>query len=402
MKRSSRLLGWCIVAAGLLGTTGLVQAQGSPILNRRIGEVAVLPSPTGGWNFQVLWTVEANGTSAGANQGTTIAVFVGSGAEVPVATATVAVNLDFTDGLCGITGCTGGCGGGFIDGVFNTMLCLEDPPCPAGNCDCTCRFPWITSNIPGIDLSPGDEITVILYPASGAMPENDESDDARTFVFDGEPRFWNVGLGPAQKEPVAGSDLFNIVGSWEIGERGIQGMAELTPIIQLVVNGSVQAQYDACSGNPWILAPGNACPGGGGCSSDECATGSCAGSNVVLHCKLAKCLEGAIQCCICTSDPQFFVIPNVLLLPNDEVKLVLMPAPGALPTLPGFEDDDSVPVDPPCAADLDGDGQVNGSDLGIMLGAWGTPGPGDLNDDGTVDGSDLGLLLGAWGDCFPV
>ena len=49
-----------------------------------------------------------------------------------------------------------------------------------------------------------------------------------------------------------------------------------------------------------------------------------------------------------------------------------------------------------CAPDLNGDGAVNGDDLGIMLGAWGTPGPGDLNADGTVNGDDLGILLGAW------
>ena len=54
-------------------------------------------------------------------------------------------------------------------------------------------------------------------------------------------------------------------------------------------------------------------------------------------------------------------------------------------------------------ADLNGDGSVNGSDLGIMLGNWGpTPSGsgtalGDLNRDGTVDGSDLGRLLAQWG-----
>jgi hypothetical protein len=40
---------------------------------------------------------------------------------------------------------------------------------------------------------------------------------------------------------------------------------------------------------------------------------------------------------------------------------------------------------------------VNGADLGLLLGAWGSTGPGDLNGDGTVNGADLGLLLGAWG-----
>jgi hypothetical protein len=45
--------------------------------------------------------------------------------------------------------------------------------------------------------------------------------------------------------------------------------------------------------------------------------------------------------------------------------------------------------------DLNGDGLVNGADLGVLLGNWGTAG-GDLNADGTTDGADLGVLLGNW------
>jgi hypothetical protein len=62
-------------------------------------------------------------------------------------------------------------------------------------------------------------------------------------------------------------------------------------------------------------------------------------------------------------------------------------------------------VAPPCPADLNSDGVVNGADLGILLGAWGscpggTPGcTGDINNDGVVNGADLGILLGAWGTC---
>lgn len=45
--------------------------------------------------------------------------------------------------------------------------------------------------------------------------------------------------------------------------------------------------------------------------------------------------------------------------------------------------------------DLNGDGVVDGADLGLLLGAWGTAGA-DLNADGTTDGADLGILLGSW------
>ena len=46
--------------------------------------------------------------------------------------------------------------------------------------------------------------------------------------------------------------------------------------------------------------------------------------------------------------------------------------------------------------DFNGDGLVNGADLGLLVGAWGTAGPGDFNGDGTVDSADLGLLLALW------
>jgi len=63
-------------------------------------------------------------------------------------------------------------------------------------------------------------------------------------------------------------------------------------------------------------------------------------------------------------------------------------------------DDASFFVGFTCAADLNGDGDVDGADLGLLLGAWGGGGPADLNGDGTVDGADLGLLLGGWGACL--
>ena len=56
-----------------------------------------------------------------------------------------------------------------------------------------------------------------------------------------------------------------------------------------------------------------------------------------------------------------------------------------------------------CSPDLDEDGQVRASDLGILLSLWGTDGSGrpsaDLDGDGSVDAGDLGLLIAAWGSC---
>jgi hypothetical protein len=49
--------------------------------------------------------------------------------------------------------------------------------------------------------------------------------------------------------------------------------------------------------------------------------------------------------------------------------------------------------------DLNGDGIVNGADMGLLLASWGACSgcDADLNGDGLVNGGDLGLLLSYWG-----
>jgi len=53
---------------------------------------------------------------------------------------------------------------------------------------------------------------------------------------------------------------------------------------------------------------------------------------------------------------------------------------------------------PPCPADLNGNGVVEGGDLAALLGQWLTPGA-DITGDGVTNGADLAALLGAWGPC---
>ena len=55
---------------------------------------------------------------------------------------------------------------------------------------------------------------------------------------------------------------------------------------------------------------------------------------------------------------------------------------------------------PPCLADINRDGIVNGADLAYILEKWGSDDPlADLNGDGQVDSADLGLAIADWGDC---
>lgn len=76
-------------------------------------------------------------------------------------------------------------------------------------------------------------------------------------------------------------------------------------------------------------------------------------------------------------DPEFFFIFQNWTLGADNVRLTV--------------------ADPPIAGDLDGDGDVDGADLGLLLTAWGElGGPADLDGSGEVGGGDLGLLLANW------
>jgi hypothetical protein len=71
------------------------------------------------------------------------------------------------------------------------------------------------------------------------------------------------------------------------------------------------------------------------------------------------------------------------------------PAPSARAKPPRAAPNEAAP---PCATDLDGDGQTSGADLALLLNSWGAP-KRDLDGDGTVSGADLALLLNGWGAC---
>jgi hypothetical protein len=82
----------------------------------------------------------------------------------------------------------------------------------------------------------------------------------------------------------------------------------------------------------------------------------------------------------------------------------LPPPPDDPPIEPGFDGinywirHECVSCTGQVFGDFNGDGVVNGSDLGVLLGQFGVQNPqaGDLNHDGVVTGADIGLLLGAW------
>ena len=55
------------------------------------------------------------------------------------------------------------------------------------------------------------------------------------------------------------------------------------------------------------------------------------------------------------------------------------------------------PISPGVPGDLDGDGRVNGSDLGLLLSVWNQKSKDyDLTGDGIVTGKDIGAMLASW------
>ncbi|MFO0838631.1 MAG: hypothetical protein U1D55_08870 [Phycisphaerae bacterium] len=57
---------------------------------------------------------------------------------------------------------------------------------------------------------------------------------------------------------------------------------------------------------------------------------------------------------------------------------------------------DNLRITVSCPGDLNGDGVIGESDLGLLLQAWQATAGGDVDGDGDTDESDLGLLLQNW------
>ncbi len=64
-----------------------------------------------------------------------------------------------------------------------------------------------------------------------------------------------------------------------------------------------------------------------------------------------------------------------------------------------YEFGDTAPQ--PCPGDMDGDRDVDHSDLGILLSLWGATDQCDLDCDGDIDQGDLGILLAHWNEGCP-
>lgn len=152
--------------------------------------------------------------------------------------------------------------------------------------------------------------------------------------------------------------------------------------------------FSGCSTFPVRWLPSTGWDFVGGCATTTSANGINDRGDVLLYVTSGGVSanmvpEGStpVEAMIAPSEVSWSV-SGVSTITNDRKMLVsLRPAAGGASVLARL-----VPRGVP---DLNGDGLVNGADLGLLLGEWGTGGA-DLDGDGTTAGSDLGLLLGAW------
>jgi hypothetical protein len=320
-----------LVLAVLLSFAPGASAQ-SP-WNRSIDAVAVVPQAGAGRGDQffdvfVVLDVRLEPTSTPLDLSTQVDLAVNG---VVVASNVHTIGADAGSGFCVDGGsCGGSCGSGSVDGIANTLLCLPDGPCPAGGCDCHCTFPSILSGFPGVPLQPQDEIMVILYPAPGAMPDFDTSDDQRIITYEGDPILWDIEIVALDLAPSAAGPGWDIEAQGAVKHIGLLRFAEWdgsVPLgfdVELRINGTTVETGGV---------PFNPLPITNGCNCDEiCAQHE----GVQMFCE-----PDPDTGCTCYWSWSY-VFPAVPVDPGDEIMVLLRPAPGALPPLPGFEDDDEV------------------------------------------------------------
>lgn len=377
-------LQYIIVAAFVVAfSAGGALAQGGPDVNRRAEGISVVHVPVVGNGAGTVVEIRGYASIHASNILTT----VDASTEVEI----LINGTPLTQLIEGVTvtpaaGCAGiNCG---------TQPCICH--CPPNPCICECGPTTITSAPAQATLLPGDEIVVILRPAPGAAPDSNGSDDQISITYNGQPLFWqrrivDVRFAPAASPPmISAPDSFfditidlQVLGNYE-GTPALGGT-----IVVENATGTVLGQAPAMIPPhlSWLQCLGDC--GGNNCMFTETIAGHC------------EPLGAALIPCPCQSVLFVATIPAVPMEPGDEITVILRPAPGALPELPGFPDPES-PETVPCKEDcaLPGpNGDVNVFDLFDLLSQWNNIGACDINADGIVDVFDLFALLSAWGAC---
>jgi hypothetical protein len=311
--------------------------QPETALNRKVQNIAVTPAPGGGWDVAAHWTADAQLSSVPLNLSTQLELRVNG---TPIATSpSQNISFNLVTASCGVSACAGSCGDATIEGGAAALLCYEDCPWHAtpGIQDCDCGV-WLNYQFPTVPtVLPNDEIMVLLRPAPGALPDSDTSDDAKIVTFDGGEIFWNRAITGVQLTYASGGLLdVEVIGNVTFAG---QETANLDFDLVILRNGveeeSRRIETRVLGGTDiscFQLGCGNYCGTVDGLDRDCDPSGPWGG---------CRCGANWIE-----------LFPGVLpgAHTGDEIMVLLRPAPGALPELPGLPEDD----------DSNGDGRIVG------------------------------------------
>ncbi|MFO0874524.1 MAG: hypothetical protein U0575_11215 [Phycisphaerales bacterium] len=353
-------------AAALLACAALVGAAPTALAqtwDRRAEQIAIVPvpgDPPGTYRIFAAWVVEASGVSL-----------------LPLNTSITFTRNGTTVGTQVVNVTAMGAGGGCdFCPPPNTCICADPGPC-------ACGALWITTaHSAPIALVDGDVVKFAVGAASGGVADQNNANNATGRTFVGKPAFWNRRLIGAKLTPSAcpgQPDLYDLSLTLATDLASMDGPLMLGTHLTLDVNGGTAFAFDFCADEPW-LTTSTSCISGGSCNEELCGTGSCAGANVPLSCQFVSVLGGGAETCACSSGPQEFVIPGIMIAGLDGTSAIVakLSAIGAvaLAEIPVLDGDNAVrvplvPLVASCAADLNKDGVVDGADLGLLLGAWG-------------------------------
>jgi hypothetical protein len=352
------------------------EPSGTPGWNRRVGALTTSASGSGGLTtIRVHVEAEARDISAPIDLSTRVLFMVNG---IPVSDL---IELDLTASP------VPGDGSGPCDldcDLGDVCYCHGFPP------DCSCG-PWIGIAETETPLAPGDEIMVLLRPSPGAAPEDDTSDDSKLTTYLGDQLYYNRRV-EASLDGVVLSVRPVILANYD-------GRLRLGADLDVLVNDVLVATYDShiIDDLLWSQCATVACDDTVACVMDPAGPyyGTCQEDD-----------DGPLVCsCQYHPEPGPVPIPiGDLASPGDVVSVVLRPVPGALPELPGFEDDDIDRITVPpatCQADVDGNLVVDFQDLLAILAEWGPCAgcPEDIDGNDIVDFQDLLIVLATWGPC---
>jgi len=204
--------------------------------NRRGVGVAVHENATGGHDLSVLVELTGSGATHALNLSTEAEIQIDG---VPYGDRLAwQVFLDPSIGICEGFGCTGGCGSLYEDGVINAMVCHQ-----SSLDDCDCGY-WLTANVPGVPVEPGDEIMVILRPAPGAVPDLDPGDDRFVTDFAGEDVGWGLGFRSVSAVPAGQPGIYDFFAVIDLDVAGLYRAADLSGEVEVRIGGTTVEVLD--------------------------------------------------------------------------------------------------------------------------------------------------------------